>query len=104
MRALAVVLAVAAGACGGGSEPPPREKGLGQQAADVVADTATVKEAQGAVNDAIRATGDCDALKGLLPGAYAALDAADSKIRTATGRLTLEGLRRQLRAIAEACP
>lgn len=102
----AVLLAgVLAWGCGGGGEEPRQEQGgLGQQAGDAAHDTAVLKQATAAANAVIRAGGDCEAVKAGLDAAHSALDAAAGQVRTATGRTSLETLKRQVQQVSEACP
>jgi hypothetical protein len=107
--ALASVLVAACAACGKKQDVPaqqesPDVKGLGQSTADITADTRTMGEASAAVNDVVRNAGDCDAARPLIPAATARLEDAARRIRTTTGKATLESLRSQLRRIADNCP
>ena len=80
------------------------KKDLGSQVGDIASDTAVLRQAQGAVNEVIRNAADCDAAKPAIAEAHRALEEALSKVRTATGRTTLEALRKQVSNVAEACP
>ncbi len=98
-----VALAVAlVSACSG---TPPKESpgGLGQQAADITSDTQTLRAAQAAVNEVVRNTQDCPLVNQSLPGANAAIDEADSKVKTLAGKQSLDAMRKQLQRTAEAC-
>jgi hypothetical protein len=92
--------------CGGGSkekaEPP--KGGLGEQVGDTAFDTQVMKEANDAAGSVVRVAADCDAVKAALPEANRRLDEAAGKLRTATGRTSLDSLRQQVKKVAEACP
>jgi hypothetical protein len=110
-RARSVVLALfVAGSLAGckakeAAAPPADKPGdLGTATANIAADTATLREAQGAVNEVVRAGDDCDAVKQALPEANRQIDAAAGKVRTPAGRSTLDTLRSQVNAIARSCP
>jgi len=103
MRIGIVVLAAClAFGCGKKEEPPPRD--LGQQAADLAADTQTMREASDAANEVIRNAADCEAARPLIAGANAKVDEAARRVRTATGRQTLDALRIQIKRVADLCP
>jgi proline dehydrogenase len=85
-------------ACGEG------QKDLGSQTADVISDTEALKQANAAANRVIRAAGDCEAVKAALAETSRVLDEVQQKVRTETGRTTLDALRKQVRTIAETCP
>ena len=102
--ALALSGALALAACGGASKPEPGQKDLGQQAADVAADTQTLRAAQAAANEVVRAAGDCALVKPAVGEALQRLDEATKQVRTATGRTTLEVLRKRVSTVAELCP
>jgi hypothetical protein len=99
-----IVLAVALAGCGGVKDEESRQKNIGQQTADISSDTRVLGEASAAVNDVIRVQDDCDAARPLIPTANAALETASARIRTVTGKMTLDGLKSQLRNIAQNCP
>src|SRR5688572_11277111 len=99
-----IVLAVALVGCGAVKDEESRQKDIGQQTADISADTRVLGDASAAVNDVIRVQDDCDAAKPLIPKAEAALRTASDRVRTVTGRTTLDGLKSQLRTIAQNCP
>lgn len=103
--ALLLVTLLAAG-CGGGSKekPEPRTGGLGEQAGDAAFDAKVMKEANDAAASVVRVAADCDAVKAALPEANRRLDEAAGQVRTATGRTSLDALRKQVRQAAEACP
>jgi hypothetical protein len=97
---LAVLLAAA---CGGKKDEPPA-KDIGQQTADITADTQTLREANAAVNEVVRNATDCEAAKPAMAAADAKLDEVSPRVRTATGRQTLEALRSQVAKVKEVCP
>jgi hypothetical protein len=102
---LAGVLPLLLGACQKKTEsaaPPPKD--IGAQAADVVSDTDALREANAAANPVVRAAGDCDGVKAALPEANRRLDAVAGSVRTATGRTSLEVIRKRVNTIAETCP
>jgi hypothetical protein len=101
-RLLAVCLFVIIGGCGKSGEPP--KKGIGQQMGDVAADTALLREASAAVNEVVRNATDCDAAKVAIPAAKARLDETEPKVRTATGRTTVDALRQQVKRVEQLCP
>jgi outer membrane murein-binding lipoprotein Lpp len=107
-RALAgavVAAAVAAAGCGSGKpEPSPSPSGLGAELKAMEQDMNTMREANAAATDVIRAAGDCDAAKPLIAAANARLNEAAAKVQTATGTQTLEALRKKVRDVAENCP
>ena len=103
MRRAWIVLAGALVACGGVKEAEDRQKDIGQQTADITADTQVLGDASAAVNEVIRVQDDCDAARPLIPRANAELDKASGRVRTVTGRTTLDGLKNQVRTIAQAC-
>jgi hypothetical protein len=98
-----MVLAGALAACGPVKDAEDRQKDIGQQTADITSDTQVLREASAAVNEVIRVQDDCEAARPLIPDANAALEKASGRVRTVTGRTTLDGLRNQLRTIAQAC-
>ena len=102
--AVAVALLVVS-ACGGGKPAPsPSPSGLGAELKAMEMDMNTMAAANAAANDVIRAAGDCDAARPLIPAANARLDEAQRKVQTATGKQTLEALRKKVREVAENCP
>jgi hypothetical protein len=104
---MAVAMLVVGGvACRGKSEAPKDEvpSSLGQQAGSIVSDEAVLKDASAAVNDVVRAVGDCDAVRAALPEAQRTLETSLPKLRTPTGRATLESLKVKLKSTAETCP
>jgi hypothetical protein len=105
-RAIAcVIVALASTACGAGKpEPSPSPSGVGAQVKAMELDMNTMREANAAASDVIRAAGDCDAARPLIPAANARLDEAQRKVQTATGQQTLEALRKKVREVSEGCP
>jgi len=105
-RGVAVAgIALVMTACGGGKPAPsPSPSGLGAQLKAIEMDTNTMAAANAAANDVIRAAGDCDAARPLIPAANARLDEAQRKVQTATGTQTLEALRKKVREVSENCP
>jgi len=106
---LAVAIALMVPACGGGKPAPsPSPSGLGAELKAMEMDMNTMAAANAAANaaasDVIRASGDCDAARPLLPTANARLDEAQRKVQTATGQQTLDALRKKVRDVAENCP
>jgi hypothetical protein len=98
-----IVLAVALAGCGAVKNEENRQKNIGQQTADISSDTRVLGEASAAVNDVLRVQDDCDAVRPLVPKANAALETASARIRTIAGQATLDGLKSQVRAIAQSC-
>jgi hypothetical protein len=98
-----VLVAVALTGCGAVKDEQKHQKDIGQQTADISSDTRVLGDASAAVNDVIRVQDDCDAARPLIPKANAALDTASARIRTVTGQATLDGLKNQLRTIAQNC-
>jgi hypothetical protein len=92
-------------ACGGGKPAPsPSPSGVGAVLKAMEMDMNTMKEANAAASDVIRASGDCDAARPLIAAANARLDEAQRKVQTSTGRTTLDALRKKVRDVAENCP
>ena len=105
-RGVAVAgIALVMTACGGGKPAPsPSPSGIGAQVKAMEQDINMMAEANAAANDVIRAAGDCDAARPLIPAANARLDEAQRKVQTATGTQTLEALRKKVREVSENCP
>jgi hypothetical protein len=97
------VLVVALIGCGAVKDEENRQKDIGQQTADISSDTRVLGEASAAVNAVIRVQDDCEAARPLIPAANAALETAAGRVRTITGRTTLDGLKNQIRTIAQSC-
>ena len=79
------------------------KKGLGQQVGDMISDTRLMKEANAAVNQIVRNATDCEVVKASIDEVNRKLDEVAAKIQTATGRTTLETLRKQAERVAEMC-
>jgi len=99
-----IVFAVALAGCGAVKDEENRQKDIGQQTADISSDTRVLGEASAAVSDVIRVQDDCDAARPLIPKANAELEKASGRVRTFTGKAILDGLKNQLRTIAQNCP
>ena len=99
-----VVLAVVLAGCGAIKDEEKHQKDIGQQTADISSDTRVLGDASAAVNEVVRVQDDCDAARPLIPKANAAVDTASARVRTVTGKATLDGLKSQLRTIAQNCP
>jgi len=99
-----IVLAVALAGCGAVKDEENRQKNIGQQTADISSDTRVLGEASAAVNDVLRVQDDCAAARPLIPNAKTALETASARVRTVTGRATLDSLKAQLRTIDVNCP
>ena len=95
---------VALAACSPVKNAEDRQKDIGQQTADITSDTRVLADAQAAVNEVIRNQDDCEAARPAIPRANEELDKAAGLVRTTTGRTTLDGLRAQVRTIAQNCP
>jgi hypothetical protein len=98
------VLALSFAACGGIKEAEKRDRDIGQQTADITSDRQVLGDASAAVNEVIRNQDDCDVARPAITKAITKLDEAARHGRTATGRTTLDGLRAQVRGIAQNCP
>jgi hypothetical protein len=95
--------------CGSSSEKAANAqknegKDVASQAEAVLNDQRVLREANAAVNEVVRLTGDCEALAAVLPEAHRKLDEAESRVQTATGRQTIVALRTRIRGSAELCP
>ena len=92
-------------ACGMGKPAPsPSPSGVGAVVKAMEQDINVMHEANAAANEVIRAAGDCDAARPLIPAANARLDEAQRKVQTSTGRQTLDALRKKVRDVSESCP
>jgi hypothetical protein len=99
-----IVAVLALAACGAGQPAPsPSPSGLGAELKAMELDMNTMREANAAADDVIRASGDCDAARPLIAAANARLDDTQRKLQTATGKQTLEALRKKVRDVAESC-
>jgi hypothetical protein len=100
--AIAALLALAA--CGAGQPAPsPSPSGLGAELKAMELDMNSMKEANAAADDVIRASGDCEAARPLIAAANARLNEVERKLQTATGKQTLEAMRKKVRDVAESC-
>jgi hypothetical protein len=100
-----IVAALVLTACGvGRPAPSPEPSGIGAQVKAMEQDTSIMREANAAASEVIRAAGDCDAARPLIPAANARLDEAQRRVQTATGKQTLEALRKKVREVSENCP
>lgn len=97
-RAMLLLTLPLIAACGDGGTD------LGAAAGKAGSDTKVVKEAQAAANKVIRNATDCAAARAAWPEAERKLDEADKAIQTATGRTTLEMLRKQAKTVVDNCP
>ena len=96
---------VALAACGAGQPAPsPSPSGLGAELKAMELDMNSMKEANAAADDVIRASGDCEAARPLIAAANARLNEVERKLQTATGKQTLEAMRKKVRDVAESCP
>lgn len=105
-RAVAsVILGLVLMGCGlGKPAPSPSPSGIGAVVKAMEQDINVMHEANAAASEVIRAAGDCDAARPLIPAANARLDEAQRKVQTSTGRQTLDALRKKVREVAENCP
>jgi hypothetical protein len=79
-------------------------KDLGEQMRDVAADTQVMQDAQAAVNEVVRAAGDCELAKPAIAAATMKLDEVARHVRTAAANSTLDTLRKQVRQVQDMCP
>jgi hypothetical protein len=93
-----LALAVVAAGC------EKKQSGLEKDAANLVSDTRVLEEASAAANDVVRNASDCDAVKAALPETKRKLEEAGKRVRTLTGRASLDSLNKQVANIAGACP
>jgi hypothetical protein len=101
LLAAALLLPLLAAGCKKSKDEP---KDIGEQMRDVGADTQVMEDAQAAVNEVVRATGDCDLAKPAIAAANMKLDEAARHVRTAAANSTLDTLRRQVRQVQDMCP
>jgi len=100
-----IVMGLVLTTCGiGKPAPSPSPSGIGAVVKGMEQDMNTLHEANAAANEVIRAAGDCDAARPLIPAANARLDEAQRKVQTSTGQQTLDALRKKVREVAENCP
>lgn len=103
-RAVAVLLLPALlGGCSK-SKDEPKTKTIGDQRRDVESDTIVMHDAQAAVNEVIRASSDCELAKPAIAAANMKLDEAARNIRTSSGNVTLQTMRKQVQTAADLCP
>jgi hypothetical protein len=76
----------------------------GAQTARLTADNQLLADVQQSVNEVVRNAPDCEAAKASMAEANRKIEAADSKVQTATGRTTLDAMRVQVKRVAELCP
>lgn len=100
LAALLLLPLLAAGCQKSKDEP----KDLGEQMRDVAADTDVMRDAQAAVNEVIRAAGDCETAKPAIAAAMMKLDEVERHVRTAAANQTLGTLRKQVRQVQDMCP
>ena len=96
-----LMLPVLLGSCKKGKDEP---KDIGEQMRDVAADTEVMRDAQAAVNEVVRAAGDCELAKPAIAAAMMKLDEAERNVRTAASNATLDTLRKQVKNVQNACP
>ena len=89
---------------GGCNKSKDEPKTIGDQMRDVEVDTRVMHDAQAAVNEVIRASADCELAMPAIAAANMKLDEAARNIRTASGNVTLETMRRQVRQAQDLCP
>ena len=99
LRLLAPALALLG--CDGGERGPKNGDPL---AGDLLADIGTARMANAAAAPAIRAAGDCEAVRSAAPEALHKLEELAAHVRTDSGRTTLEALRKRVHEIADTCP
>lgn len=102
----ATVLVLVVTGCGGASEKSaePADKNIGQQTADITADTRLLREASAAVNEVLRNQDDCAAARPAIEAATAKLDEAKGRVRTQAGQVSLQSMRTQVGNVANICP
>ena len=97
-----LLASVALAGCGKKSKDDPKD--LGEQMRDVEADTQVMRDAQAAVNEVVRAAGDCEVAKPAIAAANMKLDEVSRYVRTAAANSTLDTLRKQVRQVQDMCP
>jgi hypothetical protein len=90
--------------CKADPSPTPPPSGLGQDAADIAADTRTIKEAQAAANAVVRAVPDCEAVKANLDEARRKLAEIRPRVRTQVGLTSLSSMESEVQKAADLCP
>lgn len=103
-RVGAIVLALWAGGLAACRDEKPPGKNLGEQTADIVADTALIRGTQAAVNEVVRNAADCTAARAAIDEARTRLAEATTQVRTVAGRSTLATQERQLSRVEQLCP
>jgi hypothetical protein len=81
-----------------------QEADRGQDARNLVEDTQVLEEASAAANDVVHNASDCDAVKAALPETKRRLEEAGKRVRTQSGRKSLDALNKQVANVAGACP
>ena len=76
---------------------------MGEQVADTAWDTRVLGEASNAANEVVRNAADCATANPIIAEARIKLDEAEPRLRTVTGRATLNTLRRQVAKVADLC-
>jgi len=102
-----VLLGVALVACSSGEKEAPEEpakKDIGGQAADIASDTDALRAANEAAAPVVQAAGDCGTVKEQMPEAERRLDEIAPSVRTSTGKVTFEAIRKRMRDIGQVCP
>jgi replicative DNA helicase len=99
-----ILLALGTGVLAGCRDEKPPAKNLGDQTADIVADTALIRKTQAAVNEVVRNAADCPAARATLDEARARLSEAATQVKTVAGRSTLETQEKQLSRVEQLCP
>ena len=97
-----LVLVFAVAACSK-SDEKPGAKDIGGQAADIVSDTEVLRLANAAAEPVVRAAGDCETVRSVMGEAQRKLDELDSRVRTVTGKTTLDAVRKRVSDITETC-
>jgi hypothetical protein len=98
--ALLLLPALASGCKKSKDEP----KTIGEQMRDVENDTQVMHDAQGAVNEVIRASSDCEMAKPAIAAANMKLDEVARHVRTVAANATLDTMRKQVRQVQDMCP
>jgi hypothetical protein len=91
---LAALLALAAAGC------DRREKAIKQ----ISHDQEILQKVNGAVNEVIRNSPDCEVAKPLIAEAYQRIDEARPQLRAPASSQTLEALKVQVDRVAQVCP
>jgi hypothetical protein len=72
--------------------------------ADTTWDTQVLGEASNAAGEVVRNAGDCEIVVPIIAEAKSKLDQAEPRLRTVTGRATLDALRKQVAKVQDMCP